>query len=58
MASAGGQWTVEDLDHFLENPKGFMPGTKMTFAGLKKESDRTNVIAYLATLDDNPVELE
>ncbi|TNE36288.1 MAG: cytochrome c family protein [Alphaproteobacteria bacterium] len=58
LAGAGGQWTVEDLDAFLTNPKAFMSGTKMTFAGLKKDTDRTNVIAYLATLSDTPVELE
>lgn len=58
LASAGGQWTVEDLDAFIANPKAFMSGTKMTFAGLKRDSDRTNVIAYLATLSDTPVELE
>ena len=42
-------WTVENLDAFLANPKGFMPGTRMSFVGLKKEADRANVIAYLAT---------
>lgn len=43
-------WTPENLYHFLENPKGFAPGTKMGFAGIKKESDRANLIAYLATV--------
>ncbi|PYC46567.1 cytochrome c family protein [Litorivita pollutaquae] len=45
-------WTPENLDHFLENPKGFAPGTKMSFAGLKKPADRANLIAYLDTLGD------
>jgi cytochrome c len=40
-------WTPENLDKFLENPKGVVPGTKMIFPGLKKEEDRQNVIAYL-----------
>jgi len=40
-------WTPENLFHFLENPKGFAPGTKMTFAGFKKPEDRADVIAYL-----------
>ncbi|WP_425073980.1 c-type cytochrome [Sagittula sp. S175] len=49
MGAAGDTWTVENLDHFLEKPKDFAKGTKMAFAGLKKEDDRKNVIAYLAT---------
>lgn len=40
-------WTPENLDHFLTNPKGYVPGTKMAFAGLPKAADRANVIAYL-----------
>lgn len=42
-------WSPENLDGFLENPKGYMPGTKMAFAGLPKAEDRANLIAYLAT---------
>ena len=42
-------WTPDNLNAFLENPKGYVPGTKMTFAGLPKPEDRANVIAYLAT---------
>jgi cytochrome c len=42
-------WTPENLFGFLENPKVYMPGTKMSFAGLAKPEDRANVIAYLAT---------
>jgi len=49
-----GQWTYEQLNHFLANPKGTVPGTKMTFAGLRKPEDRANVIAYLRTLSDSP----
>ncbi|VAV97754.1 membrane c-type cytochrome cy [hydrothermal vent metagenome] len=43
-------WTPENLAAFLENPKGFAPGTKMGFSGLKKLKDRANVIAYLDSL--------
>ncbi|MEA5159877.1 c-type cytochrome [Cereibacter johrii] len=43
-------WTLEELGAFVENPKGHVPGTKMTFAGLPKEQDRANVVAYLASL--------
>lgn len=49
-----GNWTYEDLDHFLKNPRSFAKGTKMTFAGLKKAKDRAAVIAYLRTLSDSP----
>jgi cytochrome c len=43
-------WDAETLDGFLTKPKKYLKGTKMSFAGLKKEKDRANVIAYLATL--------
>lgn len=50
MAGHGGAWTPEALSAFLENPKGYVPGTKMSFAGLKKVEDRANIIAYLETI--------
>eukprot|EP00049_Salpingoeca_infusionum_P005710 m.95606 g.95606 ORF g.95606 m.95606 type:complete len:174 (-) comp13061_c0_seq1:1135-1656(-) len=40
-------WDEESLDTYLTNPKKFIPGTKMVFAGLKKKKDRENLIAYL-----------
>lgn len=40
-------WTDDELNAFLTKPKEHIPGTKMTFAGLKKPEDRANVIAYL-----------
>ena len=42
-------WTIENLNAFLLKPKDFIAKTKMSFAGLKKEEDRANLIAYLAT---------
>ncbi len=45
-------WNAENLDAFLAAPKKFAPGTKMSFAGLKKETDRANLIAYLDSLDN------
>jgi cytochrome c len=45
-----GTWTADALNHFLEKPKGFAPGTKMTFAGFKKVEDRADVIAYLQSI--------
>ena len=50
LARAGEAWTPDNLNGFLENPKGYLPGTSMGFAGLPKVQDRANVIAYLATL--------
>lgn len=44
-------WTEETLGAFLEKPKSYLKGTKMTFAGLRKEQDRADVIAYLATFN-------
>lgn len=51
LGMAGDSWTPENLYAFLENPKGYAPGTKMSFAGLPKSQDRVDVIAYLATLN-------
>ena len=42
-------WTEDNLETYLEKPKDFIPGTKMSFAGLRKEDDVDNVIAYLET---------
>lgn len=50
LTSIGGAWTAEALDGFIKDPKGFASGTKMSFAGLKKISDRANLIAYLQTI--------
>ncbi|MBV7396304.1 c-type cytochrome [Mameliella sediminis] len=49
LSEAADVWTPENLFAFLENPKGFAPGTTMGFAGLKKAEDRVNLIAYLQT---------
>ncbi len=47
MAASGIVWDEAAVDAYLADPKGFIPGNKMTFAGLKKEDDRANVIEYL-----------
>jgi cytochrome c len=57
MKAKGGKWTFEDLNAFLTNPKGFIPGTAMGFAGVTKDSTRADIIDYLHTLADNPVPL-
>lgn len=45
--SRGVVWDQNSLFEYLENPKKYIPGTKMVFAGLKKEKDRKDLIAYL-----------
>ena len=50
-------WTFDELNAFLINPKGHIKGTKMAFAGLKKEEDRASVILYLNQNSDSPKEL-
>lgn len=49
LALADQAWSPENLDGFLTNPRTYMPGTKMAFAGLPKADERANLIAYLAT---------
>ena len=51
---AGEPWTYEALNHFIANPRGYIPGTKMTFAGVPRASERADIIAFLRTLNDNP----
>ena len=50
LASSDEAWTIENLQAFLEDPKGWAPGTKMSFSGLKKPDDRADLIAYLQTI--------
>ena len=57
MKAKGGTWTYDDLNKFIDNPKGFVPGTAMGFAGIQKDSERADVIDYLHTLADSPVPL-
>ncbi|MEL6830132.1 MAG: cytochrome c family protein [Pseudomonadota bacterium] len=40
-------WTPEQLDEWLTNPRSFLPGNRMSFAGVRKDEDRTAVIAYI-----------
>ena len=52
LGEEGKTWTPEEMAVFLEKPRDYAKGTKMSFAGLRKEEERTNVIAYLATFAD------
>jgi cytochrome c len=49
-----GEWTYEALDGFLANPRGWAPGTSMSYAGLRSATDRANLIAYLREQSDDP----
>jgi cytochrome c len=57
MKGKGGAWDYAHLYEFLKNPKATVPGTKMSYAGLKKPADRAAVIAYLRSLADAPAPL-
>ncbi len=54
---AGDTWTYDALNEFLLNPREYMPGTSMAYAGLRSVEDRANMIAWLRTLSDDPAPL-
>ena len=51
------EWTIEELNGYLIKPAKWIKGTKMAFAGLRKEEDRASVIKYLNQNSDNPITL-
>jgi cytochrome c len=57
MKAKGGSWTIDDLNQFISSPKGFVPGTAMGFAGIPKDTERADVLAYLNSLSDKPAPL-
>lgn len=56
MADKGGKWDYESLALFLHKPKDWLKGTKMAFGGLRKPQEIANILAYLRSLSDNPVD--
>ena len=52
MAAADGTWEPENIAAFIENPRGYIAGTSMAYAGMRRAEDRANLIAYLATFAD------
>jgi len=57
LKAKGGTWTIDDLNQFINNPRGYLPGTNMTFAGIQRGSERADVLAYLNSLSDSPAPL-
>ena len=57
MAAKHDPWTYANLFTYLKQPQMMVPGTKMTFAGIPSDKDRTDLIAYLRTLSDKPAAL-
>ncbi len=57
MLEFGGEWTLESMYDYLVNPRKYIPGTNMSFAGIRKDQPRANLVAYLRTLSDDPVPL-
>jgi len=54
MKAKGGEWTFDELNKFLANPKGYIPGTAMGFAGIPNDKERADLIAYLNKNSDKP----
>ncbi|NBD94927.1 MAG: c-type cytochrome [Gammaproteobacteria bacterium] len=57
MEEAGSDWTYENLNAFLHNPRDYLPGTSMSYAGIRDAEDRANIIAYMRTMAEDPVPL-
>ena len=58
MTAYGKSWSFEEMNGFLTKPKEWIKGTKMSFAGLKKETERAAVILYMNNNTDNPLPLQ
>ena len=57
LSEYGKEWSFEELNGYLLKPAKWIKGTKMAFAGLRKEKDRASVIMYLNQNSDNPLPL-
>jgi cytochrome c len=57
MKAQPGNWTLEDLDVYLKNPRAAVPGTNMSFAGIPRASERADLLAFLNSKADNPAPL-
>ena len=57
MIAYGKNWSFEEMNSYLIKPQAYIKGTKMAFAGLRKEKDRASVIIYMNKKSDNPLPL-
>ena len=57
LKAKGGEWTPEELDAFVHNPKAAVPGTNMNFAGIARGTERADLITFLNSKSDNPAQL-
>jgi cytochrome c len=57
MKAKTGPWTFDELNEWLHKPSSYVPGTRMSFAGITNDQERADVIDYLHTLSHNPVPL-
>jgi len=57
MKAKGGNWTIEELNTYLQNPKAMVPGTNMNFAGIPRGSERADLLTFLNGKADNPAPL-
>lgn len=57
QAMAGQNWDYDALNGFIASPRNYAPGTKMSYGGSRRASDRANMIAYMRSLSDNPAPL-
>ncbi|HEX2553846.1 MAG TPA: cytochrome c family protein [Microvirga sp.] len=54
LKGKGGQWTYDDLNAFITNPRGTVPGTTMAFAGIAQAQERADILGYLRSLSASP----
>jgi cytochrome c len=57
LKAKGGNWTIDEINQFITNPRGTIAGTNMTFAGVPRATERADIIAYLNSLSDSPAPL-
>jgi cytochrome c len=57
MKAKGGNWSIDDLNAFVQNPKAYVPGTTMTFNGVPRATERADLLTYINSKADNPAPL-
>ena len=57
MQASEGDWSFENLNSYLRKPSAYIKGTRMAFAGIRKDTDRANLLAYMRTMSDSPAAL-